>query len=83
MAPDNSYNTSILLENVKSSPYAEECPTSKDVISTSTGMIYSYFRYSFVNIISLIAKNDIFVVISDISLFGIFNIMYTTHFADF
>ncbi|XP_065934896.1 uncharacterized protein [Magallana gigas] len=32
--------TSILLENVTYSPFAEECPTTTDVLSTSTGLMY-------------------------------------------
>lgn len=34
-------NGSILLENVTYSPYAEECPTTKYVLSTTTGLMHS------------------------------------------
>lgn len=33
---------SIFSENVTSSPYAEECPTTTDELSQSTGLTYMY-----------------------------------------
>lgn len=38
--------TSIFLENVTSSSYAEECPTTKDVLSTSTGLSTAIVLFS-------------------------------------
>lgn len=38
--------TSIFLENVTYSPFAEECPTTTDVLSTTTGLMYNTTRDS-------------------------------------
>lgn len=42
LASDNSYNDTILLENVVFSSYAEKCPTTSDTRSTTTGLIYCF-----------------------------------------
>lgn len=42
-----SYETSILFENIESSSLVEECPSTVEVLSTSTGLLYYSLRYSF------------------------------------
>lgn len=47
---DNSHikknGASIFLKNVTSSPYAEECPSTKDVLSTNTGLSTAIVLFS-------------------------------------
>lgn len=38
--------TSIFLEDVTSSLFAEECPSTTDVLSTSTGLVYCYIFFN-------------------------------------
>lgn len=42
--------TDISLNNVTSSPYAEECPSTMQVLSTTTGLVYCYLIFLVVSI---------------------------------